>query len=395
LRQNRIQRIEIPIAGFASPRSGTVLALGPELKANYCVLDGARATVYSGFGDLKNPLCYGAYKRSLLSVLRKQKKRPGCIAHDLNPVFLSSRLAQELHQGILPKSTVVPVQHHFAHVGAALAALSLGDKPVLGVACDGTGLGDNATVWGCEFIVRGTKGFTRVGHLDPMALPGGDKAVEQPWRVAAALLYRAFGARFYSLPVPWLKKKKREILFVRKMIDAGVNTPYASSAGRLFDGVAALIGVCLQVDEEAQAARMLEQKAAAAAGQGKKNYRCRIGKKNGMFVIDIREMIRDIVSDLRARERGENIAMRFHAAFSDSIVAVCRKLRVKTGIGDVVLCGGVFFNAIVGMFVEQGLKKQGFVVHKPPAMFLGDTGLSLGQAVIANVSGNTGKNRKN
>ncbi|MDD5745785.1 MAG: hypothetical protein PHO30_00835, partial [Candidatus Omnitrophica bacterium] len=265
-----------------------MVALGPELKANYCILTGTRAVVRGGFEDLKNPRQYTAYKKSLLSDIRRLKKLPVRIACDLNPVFFSSRLAQELHNTILSQGVLVPVQHHYAHVAAALAALSIGEKPVIGVACDGTGLGDNATVWGCEFILRKPDGFMRAGHLDPIALPGADRAVEQPWRVGVALLYQAFGAKFHELPVAWLKKKKYNVQFVREMIERKVNTPYASSAGRLFDGIAAITGLCLEADVEAQAARLLEKKAAAAAGKQGKRYRFRIHKKNGKIVIDFR-----------------------------------------------------------------------------------------------------------
>ncbi|MCG2712405.1 MAG: carbamoyltransferase HypF, partial [Candidatus Omnitrophica bacterium] len=326
---------------------------------------------------------YEKYKKSLDRQLRKLHKKPRIIAHDLNPLFLSTRLARELKDKKPGAIRIIAVGHHYAHVGAALASLDILNKKVIGISCDGTGLGVDGKVWGCEFICYDEGEYKRVGRLNDIALPGADKAVVEPWRVGVALLYKVYGRKLLSLKLPWIKKKAYVINILIKMIEQNVNSPLASSAGRLFDGISGICGFCGKIEYEAQAAIALQKLAERANAEKKRVYKFSINKKNGLFVINTDKMIRAIVYDLTRKKSIADIAACFHNTFSRMLVAMCLKIRKRDKINEVTLSGGVFFNDIITKQVTEGLMNKKFTVHKPQPLFLGDTGLSLGQAVIA------------
>ncbi len=364
-------------------KKGGVLACGGELKANYCLLNNKRAVLKYGFEDLKQPIFFDNYRRSLMRDVRKSVRDIRFIACDLNPVFLSSRLGRELQTGLLRDAEVIPVQHHFAHIAASCVASGIFNKLVLGVACDGTGWGDDEKVWGCEFIVSDLKSFERAGHLDYFGLPGSDKSVSEPWRTAFSLLYKALGEKAFHVPIGWVKKKRSSLKLLAQMIDKKVNTPFASSAGRLFDGISALLELCIDVKYEAQAPLMLEAEAGKAADRVKTFYKYRIYKKKDNFLIGTDILIRQIVKDIVKKEKREVIAARFHNTFADMLVSLGSRIARSRRIKDVVLGGGVFFNKIIMKKLVRGFKEKGLKLHVPPPEILGDTGLSLGQAVIA------------
>ncbi|MCK4994837.1 MAG: carbamoyltransferase HypF [Candidatus Omnitrophica bacterium] len=374
---------KIQIKTLDVKKDKTVLALGAELKANFCIIQGRTAFLYSGFDDLKNPFFFNKYKKSLDTQLKKLSRKPQLIAHDLNSSFFSTRLAKELKEKSLKSSRIAPIQHHYAHVGGALASLDILDKTVIGISCDGTGLGDDGKVWGCEFIVYEKKDYNRQGHLNEIALPGSDKAVHEPWRVGVALLYKVYGRKLLSLKLPWIKNKKYIINILIDMIERDVNTPLATSAGRLFDGVAGICGLCFKIKYEAQGAITLQKYAQKAILRQRGSYEFSIKKENGLFVINTDEMIRAIVDDLVKKKSIDDIAACFHNTFSQMLITMCVKIGSRDKINNVVLSGGVFFNEIISKQVTAGLNKREFNVHIPEKLFLGDTGLSLGQAVIA------------
>ncbi len=383
MKQDNKNFTKIQIRASAIKKEKVVLALGAELKANFCIMQGGTAFLHFGFEDLKNPFFYEKYKKCLGRQLSKLSRKPQVIAHDLNPVFFSTRLAYELNSRRLRSSRIIAVQHHYAHVAGALACLDILNKKVIGISCDGTGLGEDGKVWGCEFICYDKRGYRRAGHLNDIALPGADKAVLEPWRVGVALLYKVYGKKLLSLKLSWIKKKIYEINILIKMIQQSVNTPLASSAGRLFDGVSGICGLCEKIGYEAQAAIALQKQAEKALCRQKRAYKFSINKKNGFFVINTDEMIRGIVEDLTKNKSIADIACCFHNTFSQMLIDMCVKIRICDKINDVVFSGGVFFNDIITKKVTEGLKEKNFNVYKPQALFLGDTGLSLGQAVLA------------
>ncbi|MFH1459066.1 MAG: hypothetical protein ABIG64_01650 [Candidatus Omnitrophota bacterium] len=399
--QSKIEQIQIPLNNIYQKswiKNKTVLALGPELKSNYAVIINSQAIVYTGFGDLKNPDNFTRYKKHILKTIKNLSKKPQVIACDFNPIFLSSQFARKLQASTLGKSKLNPVLHHYAHIAASCAVLNLMQTQVLGIVCDGTGLGDDDQTWGCEFIKKSAGNFTRCGHLNYIPLPGADYAVIEPWRVGLSLLYQTFGDKIFTLDLALLKHHQDKTNILVKMIKQGFNTPMASSAGRLFDGVAAILGFFKKIKFEAQAAVLLEQQAQKVINYEKGKYAYKIQKAGLKFILNTNELIEDIVADLRANQPKEIIAARFHNTFSDMIIKMAGKItqqKENSKIKDIVLSGGVFFNRIISDKVIRGLEKYGFKVHKPENLILSDAGLSLGQAVIGYVFRNSGKGKKN
>ncbi|MFH1094004.1 MAG: hypothetical protein V1739_07630 [Candidatus Omnitrophota bacterium] len=383
MKQDNKNFTKIQLRSSAIKRDKVVLALGAELKANFCIIYKGTAFLSFGYNDLKNPLFYEKYKKSLYKQLKKIPAKPQVIAHDLNPLFLSTRLAHELKEKSLGSSRITAVGHHYAHVGAALASLNILNKDVIGISCDGTGLGVDGKVWGGEFITYKKGKYERVGHLNDFALPGADKAVLEPWRVGVALLYKVYGRELLSLKLPWIKKKTYTINILIKMIEQKVNSPLATSAGRLFDGISGICGLCDKIEYEAQGAIALQKQAEQAKAGQKTAYEFSVKKEDGFFVINTDAMIRAIVDDLVKKKSIAEIAARFHYTFSQMLIAMCVKIRKRDKINAVTFSGGVFFNDIILKQATEGLMKNKFTVYKPRQVFLGDTGLSLGQAVIA------------
>ncbi|MBI4846677.1 MAG: carbamoyltransferase HypF, partial [Candidatus Omnitrophica bacterium] len=215
--------IVVPIDKLTKSRTKTVLALGGELKANYCFIKDGKAYLFTEFSDLKNPLVYQEFKASVLKQLKNFSLKPDIIAHDSNPVFLSTRFALELKGKIFEKSKIINIQHHYAHIAAALAENNRKPEKVIGVACDGTGWGDDGNVWGCEFMRCDLEKNFRFGHLDYMYLPGSEQAIKEPWRIAFGMLFKIYKEKVFSLPIPWLKKHKYETKIMAQMIRKQIN----------------------------------------------------------------------------------------------------------------------------------------------------------------------------
>jgi hydrogenase maturation protein HypF len=254
---------------------------------------------------------------------------------------------------------------------------------VIGVAFDGTGLGTDGTLWGGEFLKASFEGITRKGHLKLIQLPGGEKAIREPWRMAAAYLYRVYGGELTDMDIPFIHRlslEKWDVL--RKMLDRSINTPFTSSMGRLFDAVSSLLGIRYEVRYEGQAAIELE---AIAKGGRSTTYPLRILEKEGVSILDHDETIEGIVSDMMKGESCQAIAAKFHRSLGRSIVEMCKKIREEEGLNRVMLTGGVFQNKLLLALAWSLLKDHDFEVfthcHIPP----NDGGLSLGQAMIAGV----------
>ena len=274
------------------------------------------------------------------------------------------------------KDKLVKVQHHFAHILSCMVENDMPeDSEVIGLAFDGTGYGTDKTIWGSEVLTVSYRGFKRVFHLRPYRLPGGDKAVKEPCRTAVSLLYETFGEKAISndlIPIP--DKEKR---FFLDMIKKGINSPVTTSMGRLFDGVASIIGLKHDISYHAQAAITLEQTALRSDETG--SYLFTI--ENG--IIDYRPIIKNIVNDLISAMPKETIAKKFHNTIVEIIIHVSEVLRKKTGIKTVALSGGVFQNTILLENAFNRLKNNGFIplIHQlvPP----NDGGISLGQAAYS------------
>jgi hydrogenase maturation protein HypF len=359
-------------------RGGTsVLACGAELKNTFCLTKGNYAFLSHHIGDLENFETMQSFEEGIALIKRLFQIEPECVVHDLHPDYLSTRYALE-HAGATGMP-VIGVQHHFAHALSCMAEQGL-DGPALAVVMDGTGYGEDGTVWGGEFLRVTVGGYTRLGHLRTIPLPGGDKAAKEPWRMAAVYLERIFGG-----------VEKCDILFahgldlarwslLKEAMQAGINAPLCSSTGRLFAAASALIGVRGHINYEGQAAIELEQ----MADQGEKGeYPCEITRDNGLTILDPDPVIEAIVAEIKRGEDPGVISARFHNSLARGIVQMASTLREGTGLSEIMLSGGVFQNHLLLGKVYDLLEEEDFKVyihHKVPP---NDGGIALGQAYHA------------
>jgi len=275
---------------------------------------------------------------------------------------------------------LVPVQHHHAHIASCLADNGV-DARVIGVSWDGTGYGTDGHVWGGEFLLANLDGFERVGSFREVAMPGGEAAVHEPWRMAAAFLQAAYGEAMGELDLAFMQRLDRTAWRVlNRAAEQGLNAPLTSSAGRLFDAVASLLGLRDRVDFEAQAAIELE---ALSEPEPDRAYTAKLYEEDGRVIVETPDIVRGVVEDLLAGASTEQIGSRFHAALAGVIVRTCRRLRERSGLRRVALSGGVFQNVRLLRLAVDGLRRAGFQVYTHHQVPPNDGGLALGQAAIA------------
>ncbi|BBA68850.1 carbamoyltransferase HypF [Geobacter sulfurreducens] len=356
-----------------------VLAVGAELKGALCLTWGDRAFPSQHIGDLKNDTTLASLAATAEHLQALLEIRPQVVAHDLHPDYLSTGYAEGIAG--LPR---VAVQHHHAHLASCMADNGL-DGSVIGVIFDGTGLGTDGTIWGGEFLVGGYDGYRRAAHVRRVPLPGGDAAVREPYRMALAYLHDAFGADLFEQPVSWLAQVGAEerSLFLR-MLERRINSPLTSSCGRLFDAVAAMVGLRRRVSYEGQAAIELEGQAEeSATGRA---YPFAVLCRQGAVEVDYRLMVRALMEDLATQVPLPEMARAFHNTVAASVVDVCRKVRSETGLDRVVLSGGVFQNRLLCEESCRLLEAEEFRVFTHRLVPPNDGGVALGQAVIAGVA---------
>jgi hydrogenase maturation protein HypF len=355
-----------------------LLAVGPELKSTICLSRGAELFLSHHIGDLKNEATLRSFEHAIEHLCKLLEVAPEAVAHDMHPGYLSTRFA--LAQRALP---TVAVQHHHAHLAACMCEHGL-TEPAIGVIFDGTGYGTDGNIWGGEFLVGDYGGFERAAHLSYFRLPGGDRAVEEPYRVALALLADAHGGSFADVDLPVVADRapaERRVL--ERMLQSGLRSPLTSSMGRLFDGVAALIGVRERCRYEAQAAIELEQLIEPGASARPLPWELR-GEGEWPWRIDPAAMVRELAR--QARRRGTSageLSLRFHCTVIDMVRGTCLAIGERTGLRQAVLSGGVFQNEFLLRGCHQALREAGFDVHAHRLVPANDGGVALGQAAIA------------
>jgi hydrogenase maturation protein HypF len=364
-----------------------VLAMGGELKSTFCLLRRGEAVLSQHMGDLEEAATHADYRKTLALYRRLFDFTPEIVAVDLHPDYLSSQWGQALADET--GARVVRVQHHHAHFAACLAehAVAPGNDRSLGIVLDGLGLGEDGTVWGGEFLVGGYDGFARAGHFRPVALPGGTAAMREPWRNTVAHLDAALGPGYLdALAGTELARflEGKPLAVIERMIAGGINSPLSSSAGRLFDAVAAALGICRERQGyEGQAAMELEALARPhLAGEAPYPVDQSGGKT---VVLSWQPLWQALIADLgRGVERGR-MAARFHRGLAAGITDAARTIVATKGVRRIVLSGGVMQNRILLQELHATLTEDGFDVllhHQVPA---NDGGLSLGQAAVAAV----------
>ena len=357
-----------------------VLACGAELKNTFCLGRGNRAFLSHHVGDLENYETLRSFTEGIAHFRRLFDVTPRIVAHDLHPDYLSTRYALEQDGCVL-----AGVQHHHAHIASCLA--DNGEAgPVIGVAFDGTGYGTDGTIWGGEFLLADLASAERAGHLAGVPMPGGAAAIRQPWRMAAAYLDAAFPG---SLPagLDVASRNSGAWADVLALARRGVNAPATSSAGRLFDAVAALLGVRDSINYEGQAAVELEQLAATSRHDP---YPVTVSDGRPLTVAGC-DLVRAATADVLAGVPREVISARFHQGVAAMIGDVCGLLRDRSGLGTVALSGGVFQNLLLLGTVVDLLEGMGFRVLTHSRVPPNDGGISLGQAVVAAAWDRAGK----
>jgi hydrogenase maturation protein HypF len=350
-----------------------VLGCGAEVKNAVCLAAGRRAFLSPHLGDLTNPAALRSFHEAIEHLGRLFGITPVVLAHDLHPDYLATRHALD-RADAEPGLATVGVQHHHAHVASCLAehGAAPGDPPVLGVAYDGTGLGDDGTIWGGELLLADLAGYRRVGHLAEVPLPGGAAAVREPWRMVAAYL-GAEGA-------PTVRRRHGDRWdAVAALARTGTASPPTSSVGRLFDAVSALLGVRDVVTYEGQAAVELEQR---VDPDERGAYPVTAGA-----VVPGGELVAAVAEDLAAGVDAGRIAARFHHGLADATVRAVAALAATHGATTAALSGGVFVNAVLLERVRAGLEAHGLAVLVPTRVPCTDGGIALGQVAVAAAGG--------
>jgi hydrogenase maturation protein HypF len=357
----------LPLPGAGATRP--LLACGAELKSTFCLAKGTRAWVSHHIGDLENYETLRSFTEGIAHFERLFEVRPEVVAHDLHPEYLSTKYALERD-----RAELIGVQHHHAHLVACLAEHGERGRAV-GAIFDGTGYGTDGAIWGGEILCGSAEDFIRVGSLLPVRLPGAAQAVREPWRMACSWLLASGAEAPSSLGVDPARSRA-----VRKLARSGLASPWTTSMGRLFDAVAALCGVRARINYEGQAAIELE---ASCDPHERGRYPMTIGRRDGLMVIDPRETIHAIVSDLRDGAAPATVATRFHAAVASATVEACTAAAAEHDTGVVVLSGGVFANRRLLEASAAGLHAAGLRVLVPQRLPVNDGGIAYGQAAIA------------
>jgi len=363
----RRSRGYVPTPLPAGPFTRPVLGCGAELKNTFCLGKDSHAFVSHHIGDLENYETLKSFTSGIEHFQRLFDVRPAVVAHDLHPEYLSTKYALDL-----PDVELAGVQHHHAHIASCLAD-NCHDGPVIGVAFDGTGYGLDGTLWGGEFLLADLASFTRAGYLEPVPLPGGAAAIRQPWRMAAAYL----GSDAGDLDVA--RRHASQWDAVVALGRSGLNSPLTSSAGRLFDAVAAMLGVRDEIRYEGQAAIELERLADPAVTG---SYPCRVTDGAELLVLG-RDLVYATAQEIRSGISSSVIAARFHNGVAEVIAGVCEEVRARSGRGVVALSGGVFQNVLLLTRTVALLEAAGFRVLTHSRVPPNDGGISLGQAVVA------------
>lgn len=356
-----------------------VYAAGPLLKNTFTLTRDTYAFVSQHIGDLENLETLEHYQAALETYMHLFRLEPERVACDLHPDYLSTRLAEAFARDHgLPAP--VRVQHHKAHILSCLADSGWAPDrgPVMGVAFDGTGYGEDGRMWGGEWFAGDYRGLERVAHLEYLPLPGGDAAVHYPWRIAVAYIH-ALGL---DERLPLGEFCPADVMHIRTMVDRELASPLTSSMGRLFDAVSALLGICQEVTYEAQAAIELEQ-VASCPGDVPDSYPFQVDRSIHPYRIRLAPLFDALFDDMGAGVAVREMAFRFHITIAEMMTTVAQTIRDETGLNTVALSGGVFQNQLLQHLALPMLASAGFTVLLQSQVPTNDGGVSLGQAVAA------------
>jgi hydrogenase maturation protein HypF len=376
LRQLRRSRGFVPMPVFVESELPSILAVGGELKNTICYTRGKTAFLSQHVGDLENMESYGFFGETVHHLGQILEIEPKTIAYDLHPGYFSTQWARK-QTGV----RLIGVQHHHAHIASCMAENKL-DGKVIGFALDGTGYGTDGHIWGGEVLVVDYGGFERAGHFEYVAMAGGEAAIREPWRMAICYLWYHSGRDFISYDLPFLRKhNRRSVELICQALDKKINSPWTSSAGRLFDAVSALSGVRSIASYEGQAAIELEM--AIDPEEDDACYPFELKDQEGRILIGTRPLFDALLVDLASRVSAGVISRRFHNGMANALAEVARRVRKRTGLNRVCLSGGTFQNLYLFTKLQSLLTNDCFQVFAHSEVPAGDGGLSLGQAMVA------------
>ena len=376
----RRSRGYVPVPVFLKKTVPPILACGAELKNTVCLTQKNQAFLSQHIGDLENLSAHEFFTSTINHMKQILDITPEMVAYDLHPGYLSTRYAEGL-TGIKK----VQVQHHHAHIVSCMAE-NLMDGTVIGLSFDGTGYGTDGNIWGGEILVADLKTCRRAGHLAYIPMPGGDAAAKEPWRMAASYLYHTFGDAFWDLNLPVLKGiDEKQIKVMVEMIQKQVNTPVTSSLGRLFDGIAAIIGIRNRVSFEGQAAMELEMLAEKRM-TASYDYDWKSGDIHRIL---FQPIIRGVANDMQKGVAPSEISGKFHSTLVGLFSELCSTIGKETGLNRVVLSGGAFQNSLLLTGLIQTLTRNNFEVFTHTLVPPNDGGIALGQAMVAAANADT------
>jgi len=361
-----------------------IIATGAELKNTFALGMGKQAILSQHIGDLKNYQTYDFYGDAVNRFLYLFRQTPSLIVSDLHPDYLSTKFAknfhaqQKRHQTSQQKGEIqwIQVQHHHAHIVSCMAEHGLNEE-VIGIAFDGTGLGDDGHIWGGEFLKCNYSDYERYIHFKYIPMPGGDKAVESPWRMALSFLADAFDGDVDFTELDFIQDRAEEdIKLILAMVRKRLNSPLTSSAGRLFDAVAALLGLCPEACFEAEPPMRLE---AIIDDSIAEDYPFDFEDSAISFAPAFREMVDDLNSGVSPAA----ISTKFHNTVAEVIVQGALRMRKVYGLKKVVLSGGTFQNKYLTEKTIYRLEQANFQVYINRLVPCNDGGISLGQLAIA------------
>ena len=361
----------VSLAGQAKVQ---VLAVGAELKNTFCILRGDKAFLGQHIGDMETAGELDHFEEALSAIKRLFSLEPEVVAHDLHPEYMTTQLAREME---LP---LVGVQHHHAHIASCMADNRI-EGSVLGVSWDGTGYGEDGTVWGGEFLLCDGTGFERLAHLYRYPMPGADACIYRLYRMVMGVMSELFAGVDEALER--LRARfdisQEEADSLAFQLNDGINSPLTSSAGRMFDVAAALSGLRSEAVYDGQAACELE----AVAEPTGKHYSFTIDRSAQPWVVDTRQLFRELMVDLDSGTGAGKVAGKFHSTMAMAIVETVESLSRETGVSRVALSGGVFQNELLTNLVVDGIKSVDLTPYIHRRVPCNDGGISLGQAVIA------------
>ena len=356
-----------------------IFGVGVQEKNTFCLTRDDNAFVSQHIGDLESLETVEHYEDVFALYKKMFRIKPEAVACDMHPDYVTTKLAEnEASKNSLP---LIRVQHHHAHIASCLVENNVQGQ-VIGVALDGTGYGTDGKIWGGEFLVADKRGFERTAHLEYLPLPGGEAAVKKPYRTAVGYLYRLFGPAGLTKAAACLRDVEgSEIDLIKQQIDRRLNTPETSSAGRLFDAVAALSGVRKSIQYDAQAAIELEM--AAEGIDSDALYPFDIDGNGAVRVIRLAKLFQSILDDMDIGVTVPEVSARFHNTMVDITLTICEGIKQDTGINTVALSGGCFMNRRLLRQSINRLEKSGFDVYAHKDVPTNDGGISLGQIAVA------------